>query len=284
MPGEQRSVAEDHAERYYDSSDADRFYELIWGGEDIHIGLYEDSGTSLVEASRNTVSAMADRLARMELPPGKSILDLGAGYGGAARYLAERFEFPVVCVNLSEVQNERNRRLNRERNLDDRIKVLHGSFEAIPATPESVDVVWSQDAFLHSSRRSQVVSEICRVLKPGGHVLFTDPMQADNCAQNVLQPVYDRLGLESLASPAWYRREFAREGLIELEWHDLSADLHRHYATVRSSLRARYELLKDDISPAYMDRMLVGLNNWVTAASAGYLRWGIFHFHKPASA
>ena len=29
------------AATYYDSSDADRFYAEIWGGEDIHIGLYE---------------------------------------------------------------------------------------------------------------------------------------------------------------------------------------------------------------------------------------------------
>ena len=42
MSGETPSDANDDVvrttERYYDSSDADRFYAAVWGGEDIHIG------------------------------------------------------------------------------------------------------------------------------------------------------------------------------------------------------------------------------------------------------
>jgi sarcosine/dimethylglycine N-methyltransferase len=29
------------ARDYYDSDEADGFYSAIWGGEDIHIGIYE---------------------------------------------------------------------------------------------------------------------------------------------------------------------------------------------------------------------------------------------------
>ena len=29
------------AREYYNSDDADKFYYDVWGGEDIHIGLYE---------------------------------------------------------------------------------------------------------------------------------------------------------------------------------------------------------------------------------------------------
>ena len=50
-----RNAAESVAENYYDSSDADIFYERVWGGEDIHIGLYE-SGLSIFEASRKPLS------------------------------------------------------------------------------------------------------------------------------------------------------------------------------------------------------------------------------------
>ena len=34
------SGADSVAATYYDSQDADQFYEQVWGGEDIHIGLY----------------------------------------------------------------------------------------------------------------------------------------------------------------------------------------------------------------------------------------------------
>jgi hypothetical protein len=35
-------------------------------------------------------------------------------------------------------------------------------------------------------------------------------------------------------------------------------------------------------SKDYIDRMLVGLRNWVEAADSGYLARGIIGFHKPA--
>jgi sarcosine/dimethylglycine N-methyltransferase len=268
----------DAAETYYDSEDANRFYELVWGGEDIHIGLYDSPATPIAAASNKAVASMARRLNGLQ--PGARILDLGAGYGGAARYLTDHIDCTVLCVNLSEKQNLRNRALNRERNFRNRIEVLHGSFEDIPAATASVDAIWSQDSFLHSTQRARVVDEIARVLKPGGHALFTDPMQSDDCPPHVLRAVCERLKLESLASPAWYRQEFVRSGFQEVEWCDLSPQLLNHYVAVRLSLRAHYDMLRRDISTAYMDRMLVGLDNWVSAAHAGYLRWGIFHFRK----
>ncbi|MDH5409605.1 MAG: SAM-dependent methyltransferase, partial [Gammaproteobacteria bacterium] len=47
------------ARDYYNSEDADNFYNIIWGGEDIHIGLYESTNESIVEASHRTVRHMA---------------------------------------------------------------------------------------------------------------------------------------------------------------------------------------------------------------------------------
>jgi cyclopropane fatty-acyl-phospholipid synthase-like methyltransferase len=273
-----RSVAETVAEDYYDSSDADRFYELVWGGEDIHIGLYAP-GLSIHEASRLTVEKMASEVT---LSANSRVLDLGAGYGGAARYLAATHGCHVTCFNLSEVQNKRNRILSEQQGLQDRIEVLHGSFEDIPCKSRSFDLVWSQDAFLHSSKKDTVIAEINRVLKPGGEVLFTDPMQADTCPAGVLQPVYDRLNLESLASPGFYLQAFKDLGYDEAHVIELTFQLRNHYATVKETLESRYRELSLQISKPYLDRMILGLEHWVTAADTGYLAWGILHFRKPS--
>ena len=41
---------------YYDDSDADRFYAEVWGGEDIHIGLYASSmSRSLLQAGEPSI-------------------------------------------------------------------------------------------------------------------------------------------------------------------------------------------------------------------------------------
>lgn len=271
------STAETVAETYYDSSDADHFYETVWGGEDIHIGLYQDTN-DIRDASRKTVAAMADYL--QTLGKDSRVIDLGAGYGGSARYLAKLAGCKVTCLNISEVQNSRNRELNMEQGLDDLIQVHHGSFEEIPCEDASFDIVWSQDSFLHSSRKDQVMDEINRVLVPGGELIFTDPMQADDCPEGVLQPVYDRLNLESMGSFAWYRKALTERGFREETMVSLTPQLRNHYANVKKELESRYDELVKSISSDYMDRMIKGLENWVSAADSGYLAWGILHFRK----
>ena len=96
---------------YYDSVDADEFYHTIWGGEDIHVGLYEFEGESIYKASKRTVSTMAEKLPG--ITGATRVLDLGAGYGGAARYLAGEFGCRVECLNLSETENQRNKEKNK---------------------------------------------------------------------------------------------------------------------------------------------------------------------------
>lgn len=271
------SEARHAAERYYDSDPADQFYRRVWGGEDIHIGLYPDDTTPIASASRATVERMASRL---RIEPGCRILDLGAGYGGAARFLAERFGCHVTCLNLSEIQNERNRELCRAAGLDDRVEVRHGSFEDVPAYGGSFDFVWSQDAFLHSGDRRKVLSEARRVMNPGGELIFTDPMQRDGCPPDVLKPVYDRIHLESLAEPGWYRRSAEELGFEWLGFEDLTIHLRRHYARVRRELRSRYDEMIGYSTREYVDQMIAGLGHWVDAADAGYLAWGILQLRR----
>ena len=275
-----RQAAVKTAEDYYDSADADAFYAAVWGGEDIHVGLYESPGEDIAAASARTVRRMAERL--HTLGPDARVLDMGAGYGGAARHLAARHGANVTCLNLSEAENARNRRLTAEAGLSDRIEVVHGAFEDTPYPDQSFDIVWSQDAFLHSGDRERVLDEAVRVLKPGGEFIFTDPMQADSVDDPaLLEPIYARIHLPNLASIRFYREALRARGLEEVSVARLTEQLGTHYARVREELAARREDLKDQISPAYAERMLKGLKHWVDGAEAGQLSWGVLHFRKP---
>jgi sarcosine/dimethylglycine N-methyltransferase len=267
------------AREYYNSSDADTFYHRVWGGEDIHIGLYESDEEPIFDASRRTVAHMGDLLA--EPGPDAHILDMGAGYGGSARYLASTFGCRVVALNLSEVENERNRELNRAHHLDRLVEVVDGSFESVPYPDASFDVVWSQDAILHSGNRRQVIREAARLLKPGGVFIFTDPMQTDDCPEGVLEPILARIHLDTLGSPAFYREACAEEGLEELGFEEHADQLPRHYGRVLRETEAREDTLRGEISPEYIERMKKGLRHWVEGGRNGRLTWGIFRFRKP---
>lgn len=265
------------ARDYYNSEDADNFYAIIWGGEDIHIGLYENITESIIDASHRTVRHMADLL---ELSSDNKVLDIGSGYGGAARYLASTFGCSVVALNLSEKENQRNREINAERGLTDKIEVIDGSFESIPLEDNSVDAVWSQDAILHSGHREKVIQEVARVLKPGGHFIFTDPMQSDDCPEGVLQPILDRIHLTSLGSPAFYRQVATQHGMQEVVFEEHTQQLINHYSRVRDETVRQTPELQKSVSPEYIERMIKGLGYWVDGGNSGYLTWGIFIFRK----
>ncbi len=266
------------ARDYYNSEDADNFYSHIWGGEDIHVGLYERVDEDIATASRRTVEALAKRLTGLTAQG--RVLDIGSGYGGAARYLASQFGCHVTALNLAEAENARNREMTRAAGLDALVTVVDGSFEDIPAPDAQFDVVWSQDAILHSGRRRRVVAETARVLKPRGNFVFTDIMQADDADTAALQPVFDRIHLDSLGSPSFYRDAAATYNLEFVAFEDLTAQLILHYTRVGEELEAQRSALAGKVSDAYIDRMLVGLRNWVDAGQAGLLVWGIHHFRK----
>lgn len=277
---EQYSSVVRTAQEYYNSDDADNFYYHVWGGQDIHIGIYDGPRDDIAVASARTVEAMATQCVKA-LTPQTRVLDLGAGYGGAARWLAGNYGCHVTCLNLSEVQNERNRLMSAEQGLADRIDVVDGSFEDIPAADAGFNLVWSQDAILHSGHREQVFNEVDRVLLPGGEFIFTDPMQADDCPPGVLQPVLDRIHLDTLGSFAFYRQQASRLGWEESRTLDLTPQLGAHYTRVREELSGRRESLASTVSEAYIDRMIQGLGHWIEASNRGYLAWGIMHFRKP---
>ena len=271
-----KSTAVETAEAYYDSTEADAFYQTIWGGQDIHIGIYGGDDEPISAASRRTVATMADRL--REISSATRILDLGSGYGGSARYLAGRFGCHVTCLNLSETQNALNRTLTVDAGLTERVSVVHGDFENVPEPDASFDIVWSQDAILHSGDRTRVLDEVRRVLTDDGQFIFTDPMQSDDCPGGVLQPILDRIQLSTLASFAFYRVELAKRGFGEAAIEPLTDQLRLHYARIGQELQGNYAAAVGRSGQEYVDNMIAGLRHWVDGADRGYLAWGIMDF------
>ncbi len=266
------------ARSYYNSTDADRFYATIWGGEDIHIGLYERDTDTIFDASRRTVQTMASMI--QDLGPKTRVLDIGSGYGGSARYLVKHYGCHVGCLNLSEIQNQRNRELNKRDGLSLAINVVDGNFEDIPLPDNSVDVVWSQDAILHSGNRQKVLEEVHRVLTQGGQFIFTDPMQSQSCPQDALQPILERIHLDSLGSIQYYKDILLGLGFKEITIVDHSTQLSNHYGRVLQEVLANHLTLVRVCSEEYIERMKTGLQHWVDGGMAGHLTWGILHFQK----
>ncbi|MGW1052380.1 SAM-dependent methyltransferase [Streptomyces sp. NPDC002521] len=275
------SSTPDHEEttrRYYETSDVDAFYDAVWGGEDIHIGLYAHPGEAIADASRRTVRHAADLVADL-LGPAATVLDLGSGYGGSARALAERFGCRVVALDLSEGHNRRHREANARQGLDGLIEVVTGSLNDLPYAAEDFDVVWSLEVLCHVTDRDRALAEAVRVLKPGGALVFSDIMAAEETPAQAVRPALSRLGVQSLATVSFYLEQLSALGL-KTGFEERTADLTTHYARLDEEVRRRTTELRTVISPSYLDDLLTNLPLWTDITRRGLLRWGLFHARR----
>jgi sarcosine/dimethylglycine N-methyltransferase len=263
---------------YYDSTDADEFYYRVWGGEDIHIGIYDSPDEDIFTASARTVKKMTSLLPSID--ENTKVLDMGSGYGGSARYLVSQFGCHVTCINLSDTENERNKVRTKEKGLEEYIDIHSDNFEKMPYDDESFDLIWMQDAILHSGNKEQVFKEVQRVLKPKGHFIFTDPMQSDDCPDGVLEPILKRIHLGELGSVKRYKKLAAENNLEVVNILEMPDQLRQHYTNVLKGLNNQREELTEVCSEDYLKNMESGLNHWIEGAKKGYLNWGIIHLQK----
>ena len=211
---------------------------------------------------------------------GHRILVLGSGYGGAARYLAEEFGCKVDCLNISELQNKRNEALTKKAGLEDKVKIIQGKFEELPYDRDTIDLVWSQDALLHSEDKIKVFREIKRVLNSSGRLIFSDLMQSDDCPEDVLKKILARLNLKDLGSFKKYKRIAQRADLEQVYLREMPDQLATHYAKVLENLNDMWNKLIIKSDKEFLEREKQGLADWIDASHKGYLNWGILQFQK----
>lgn len=275
---------------YYDTDDAYNFYMELWGGDHLHVGIYDDSNAAspekVAEASDKALKTLLDLCAPAfeGKPSGTMAMDMGAAYGGCARQMAQQYGCKVVCIELSEKENKINVERNKAAGLQDMV-IVPGelSFDDTKEESATFDCVVSEDSILHAGKgRSNVVKEAARVLRKGGLFVFSDIMQRDGVDGSQLAAVYARIGLDDMGSPATYIQWAADAGMRVKYYVDHSPQIGNHYGTLKRMLQdgGIRQRLKGKVSDKYIDAMIVGLEAWIAGSAAGNLAWGFFVFEK----
>ncbi|HEX2964093.1 MAG TPA: class I SAM-dependent methyltransferase [Ignavibacteriales bacterium] len=100
---------------------------------------------------------------------GKSVLDLGCGYGWHCRYAVEQGARSVIGIDLSEkMLNEA-----KDRTDDERIIYMRGSIEDISFEKESFDLIISSLAFHYIKSFEPVCQKLSEILKHKGSLVFS---------------------------------------------------------------------------------------------------------------
>lgn len=107
--------------------------------------------------------------------PGSTVLEVGCGPGHYARRLAARFDdLRVVGIDSSEAQLRRARSAAQAGGLTG-CRFERADARDLPLLERSVDAVIVSRLFTVLGERERVLSEIHRVLRPGGRVFIAEP-------------------------------------------------------------------------------------------------------------
>jgi sarcosine/dimethylglycine N-methyltransferase len=104
------------------------------------------------------------------VPPDSRLLDLGAGIGGPARLLAQRYRARVSAVDATARFCRASERLCQATGLSERVEVVHADALQLPFAPESFDIAWSQALVQSVPDKPALLAEARRVLVSGGRL------------------------------------------------------------------------------------------------------------------
>jgi SAM-dependent methyltransferase len=182
--------------------------EDLWAWDQDHYG-----GLEAVEALAR----------RAGIGPGMAVLDVCAGLGGPARFLAHRFGVRVVGVDLTHSRCAAGRRLTALVGLGARVRLLRGDAQRLPFRARVFDAAVSQEGLLHVPDKAAVLGECARVLRPGARLAFSDWIAHPRLQDNERRRLRDWMAAVTLQGIESYRALLSRAGFTAIEAEDLSA-------------------------------------------------------------
>mmetsp|Transcript_43291 Transcript_43291/g.85752 ORF Transcript_43291/g.85752 Transcript_43291/m.85752 type:complete len:713 (+) Transcript_43291:66-2204(+) len=277
----------------------------VWG-EHLHHGYYGPrpsgtepayNGSGGLEEHRAAQVAMIDEVlawarSENEAQP-RVILDVGCGVGGAARQLAA--SFPGACatgITLSPVQAKQAANLSLATQQQDSTTFeVQDALNMPEGWRERHDLVWSLESGEHMPNKTRFVSELARVVVPGGRIVVVTWCHRDlRSFENklrfweswLLQLISRCYYLPRWTSVAEYERLCRGMGLVDVRRDDWTKAIAPFWpAVIRSACRPRNfsRLIRTGIDGV---RSAFAMVLMVLGYRVGLIKFGLITARKPA--
>lgn len=177
---------------YQVDSDADPKFKLPSGGPD-H-GVRYDAERPRWETARLRITQEVwgegfsspggeDHILNMvkffALNPSMSVLDLGAGLGGAARTMSQHFGVWVNGLEADKDLAEAGMGISTKAGMGKKAAIEHFDPENLKIKQKSIDCVFSKEFLYTIADKPAFLSALENVMKPRGQLLFTDYVLAE---------------------------------------------------------------------------------------------------------
>lgn len=110
----------------------------------------------------------------LDIQPADTVLEVGFGAGQGIKLAAEKAsEGRVMGIDLSEAMVRVAIRRNARAAKAGRVTLLQGNITALPFEDQQFDKIMTIHTVYFWPEPSRALSELCRVLKPGGRLVIT---------------------------------------------------------------------------------------------------------------
>src|SRR4029077_8618847 len=147
-----------------------------------------------------------------------SVLEIGCGSGGYAIHLAKRIGCQAVGLDINAEGVRNAKALAEKDKLGAGVKFEQCDVsQRLPVEDNAFDAIYSNDVLCHVPRRSQVLSDLRRVLKPGGRLLFSDALIIGGLLSHEEIATRSSIGMYFLSPPGENERLMKQSGLKQIE-------------------------------------------------------------------
>jgi ubiquinone/menaquinone biosynthesis C-methylase UbiE len=153
----------------------------------------------------------------LNLKPGSFVLEIGCGSGGYALHLVEKTGCHLVGLDINEPGIRNANQLAYTKGLSERVRFENCDVSTrLPFDDQIFDAVFSNDVLCHVPGRPKVLSEMFRVLRPGGWMLFSDALVVGGMVTHEEIATRSSIGFYVYSPPGVNERLLERAGFREI--------------------------------------------------------------------
>ena len=171
------------------------------------------------------LQATVELAALCKIKAGMRVLDVGAGLGGPARYLAKTFGCRVTGIDLSADFVAAARLLTARTGLADKVDYVEADALDTSFENDFFDLAWTQHAAMNIEDRPALYREIRRVLKPNGKLAIFDIVKGAGGELHFPLPWAETPATSFLLSSEEMRNVLTETGFEIVSWQNKTAQV-----------------------------------------------------------